>query len=59
MTEFADLFSALEEPHASNARRHSLHDILAIAFGAMFCGDQTGADMDFSATPNGNSSNPS
>ena len=46
MTEFAHLLSALEEPHASNARRHSLRDILAIAFGAMFCGDQTGADME-------------
>ena len=27
MTEFADLFSALEDPRASNARRHSRHDI--------------------------------
>ena len=26
MTEFADLFSALESPRASNARRHSRHD---------------------------------
>ena len=46
MTESADLFSALEDPRASNARRHSLHDILAIAFGAMLCGGQTGAGME-------------
>ena len=59
MTQFASLFSALEDPRASNARRYSLHDILVIAFGAMLCGGQTGANMDFSATPNGNSSNPS
>ena len=46
MTEFADLFSALEDPRASNARRHSRHDILVIAFGAMLCGGQTSADME-------------
>ena len=46
MTEFANLLSALEEPRTSNARRHSLHDILAIAFGTMLCGGQTGADME-------------
>ena len=46
MTEFANLLSALEDPRASNARRHSLHDILAIAFGTMLCGGQTGADME-------------
>ena len=27
MTEFANLFSALDAPRASNARRHSRHDI--------------------------------
>ena len=46
MTELADLFSALEAPRASNARRHSLHDILMIVFGAMLCVGQTGADME-------------
>ena len=46
MTEFADLFSALEDPRASNARRHSRHDILAIAFCAMLCGGQTCTDME-------------
>ena len=46
MTEFADLFSALEDPRASNARRHSLHDILVIAFCAMLCGGQTCTDME-------------
>ena len=46
MTEFADLFSTLEPPRASNARRHSLHDILVIAFGAVLCGGQTCADME-------------
>ena len=46
MTEFADLFSALEDPRASNARRHSLHDILVIAFCTMLCGGQTCTDME-------------
>ena len=46
MTKFADLFSALEDPRASNARRHSHHDILVIAFCTMLCGGQTGADME-------------
>ena len=46
MTEFASLFSAMDIPRASNARRHSLHDILMIVFGAMLCGGQTGADME-------------
>ena len=46
MTEFADLFSALDDPRASNARRHSLHDILVIAFCAMLCGGQTCTDME-------------
>ena len=46
MTEFADLFSALEDPRASNARRHSRHDILVIAFCTMLCGSQTSADME-------------
>ena len=46
MTESADLFSALEDPRASNARRHSLHDILVIAFCAMLCGGQTCTDME-------------
>ena len=46
MTEFADLFSALEDPRASNARRHSRHDILVIAFCAMLCGGQTCTDME-------------
>ena len=46
MTEFASLFSALEVPRTGNARRHSRHDILVIAFGVMLCGGQTGADME-------------
>ena len=46
MTEFADLFSALDDPRASNARRHSLHDILVIAFCTMLCGGQTCTDME-------------
>ena len=46
MTESADLFSALDDPRASNARRHSLHDILVIAFCTMLCGGQTSADME-------------
>ena len=46
MTESADLFSALEDPRASNARRHSLHDILVIAFCTMLCGGQTCTDME-------------
>ena len=46
MTEFANLFSALEDPRASNARRHSRHDILVIAFCAMLYGGQTCADME-------------
>ncbi len=46
MTESADLFSALEDLRASNARRHSLHDILVIAFCAMLCGGQTCTDME-------------
>ena len=41
MTEFANLFSALDDPRASNARRHSLHSILVIAFCTMLCGGQT------------------
>ena len=36
----------MENPRASNARRHSLHDILVIAFGTMLCGGQTGADTE-------------
>ena len=27
MTEFANLFSALDDPRVSNVRRHSRHDI--------------------------------
>ena len=46
MTEFASLISAPDDPCARNARRHSCHDILAIAFGAMLCGGQTSADME-------------
>ena len=46
MTQFASLFSALDDPRAGNARRHSRHDILVIAFGVMLCGGQTGADME-------------
>ena len=46
MTEFVNLLSALDAPGASNARRHSLHDILVIAFCTMLCGGQTGADME-------------
>ena len=46
MTEFASLFSTLEAPRTGNARRHSRHDILVIAFGVMLCGGQTGADME-------------
>ena len=46
MTESSDLFSALDYPRASNARRHSRHDILVIAFCTMLCGGQTSADME-------------
>ncbi len=46
MTELADVFADLEDPRATNARRHSLHDIPVIAFCAMLCGGPTGADME-------------
>ena len=50
MTEFASRFDArpdiLIRVRAGNARRHSRHDILAIAFGTMRCGGQTGADRE-------------
>ena len=46
MTEFADLSAPWKPPRASNARRHSRHDILVIAFGVMLCGGQTGSDME-------------
>ena len=37
MTEFANLFAALDDTRPRNVRRHSLHDILVIAFGTMLC----------------------
>ena len=41
MTELADVFGDLADPRAVNARRHSRHDILVIALGAIVCGGQT------------------
>ena len=43
------------DPHASKRRRHSRHDILAIAFYTIPCGAQTGTNTrrNFSVTPNG------
>ena len=32
MAELADVFADLEDPRAVNARLHSLHDILVIAY---------------------------
>ena len=46
MTELADVFADLEDPRASNARRHSLHDILVIALCTVVCGGQTCTDME-------------
>ena len=40
------VFEGLEDPRASNARRHDLHDILVIAFCTMLCGGQTCTDME-------------
>ena len=50
MTEFANRFDALPDipirVRASNARRHSRRYILAIAFGALRGGGQTGANRE-------------
>lgn len=46
MPEFTSRFAGLDDPRARNARRHSLHDILVIAIGAMLCGGQTCTDME-------------
>ena len=61
MTEFADLFSALEDPRASNARRHSLHDITSWSSPFALCSAaaKLAPIWNSSATPNGNSCNPS
>ena len=67
MTEFANLFSALDDPHAVAPKPSgpppfpARHHILVIAFYPMLCGGQTGAEptWNFSATPSGNSCNPS
>ncbi len=45
MPELADVFTDLEDPQASNARRHSRHDILVIALGTVPGGGQTGAGL--------------
>ena len=61
MTEFADLFSALEAPRTSNARRHSRHDITSWQSPLAPCSAaaRPAPIWNYSATPNGNSSNPS
>ena len=41
-----EVFEGLDDPRASNARRHDLHDILVIAFCTMLCGGQTRTDME-------------
>ena len=41
-----DLFEGLEDPRAPNARLHSLHDILVIAFCTMLSGGETCTDME-------------
>ena len=50
MTEFASQFDALPDilirVRTINARRHSRHHILAIAFGTLRCGGPTGADRE-------------
>ena len=50
ITEFASRFDALPgiliRVRAGNARRHSRHHILAIAFGTMRGGGPTGADRE-------------
>ena len=46
MPELADVFADLEYPRAINPRRHSLHDILLIAWRTSVCGGQTCTDME-------------
>ena len=46
MNELADVFAELDDPRAANARRHSLHNILAIALCTAISGGQTCTDME-------------
>ena len=46
MNELADVLAELDDPRAVNPRRHSLHNILAIALCAGVGGGQTCADME-------------
>ena len=46
MTWSANRWADQDNPRTSNARRHSRHDILVIAFYTIPCGGQTGTNTD-------------
>ena len=46
MPDFGRLFDGVEDPRASNAIRHDLHEMLMIALLCMICGGQTCTDME-------------
>ncbi len=46
MQDFGRLFDGVEDPRASNAIRHDLHEMLMIALPCMICGGQTCTDME-------------
>ena len=46
MQDFGRLFDGVEDPRASNAIRHDLHEMLMIALLCMICGGQTCTDME-------------
>jgi|BarGraNGADG00212_1021973.scaffolds.fasta_scaffold44026_1 predicted transposase YbfD/YdcC len=45
MEGFVACFSGLEDPRASNARRHDLHELLLIALCTFLCGGESCVDM--------------
>ncbi|MGD0636381.1 MAG: transposase family protein, partial [Beijerinckiaceae bacterium] len=45
MEGFLAFFAGLEDPRASNARRHDLHELLLIALCTFLCGGESCVDM--------------
>jgi predicted transposase YbfD/YdcC len=45
MDGFLECFGGIEDPRASNARRHDLHEVLLIALCAVLCGGESCVDM--------------
>jgi predicted transposase YbfD/YdcC len=42
---FLECFEGIEDPRASNARRHDLHEVLLIALCTLLCGGESCVDM--------------